>query len=121
MAEQWTNVLFKGELSTGTPTLISPAIDISNYSRYTIQVYSDNPAGSASIKLSSTTKTAMGSTASPFSEDAIASFSAGAYVPAFQVISSATLIPINSKYMQITLQRVGGSTGNVTVIGTFQG
>lgn len=120
MAEQWTNVLFSGSLSTGTPTLTSQVIDISNYSRYTIQVYSDNPTGTASIRTSSTTKTAEGSAVSPFVESAVASFSMG-YVPAFQSITSATIIPITTKYMQITLQRSGGSTGNVVVIGTFQG
>lgn len=120
MAQQWSNVLLSGSLSTGTPNLTSPLIDISNYSSYTMQIYSDNPTGTASIRTSSTTESAAGSVASPFVESAVASFSMG-YVPVFQSITNETIIPITTKYMQITLQRSGGSTGNVVVIGTFQG
>jgi len=114
MAKQYTAVLFSGSL--GTSTITTQPVDISGYKKYVIQVKSVNPNGTLSIKLSGNS-----SIAASFIEDAIASFGGGGtFVPAFQVITNLTQIPLASKFMRLDLTKTSGANGNVVVIGTFQ-
>ena len=113
MAKQYTAVLFSGSL--GTSGITTQPVDVSGYKKYAIQVYSAIPNGTCSIKLSGNKDIAAS-----FIEDAGVSFSAGAYAPAFQLVSNLQQIPITTKFMRLDITKTSGNNGNIVVIATFQ-
>lgn len=124
MAQQWSNTIFSGSLST---TASSVVVDSRGYKAAFLQVFSPVGGAVATFTLkgtsATTNMTSVSGVAGQMDPLALYNIASGTTVPGTFVVAlsgTSPVIPFATDFLRVDLNRTGGSVSDVVVILTLQ-